>query len=255
MKENRLRTTLEAGKTAFGTFCILSSASAVEAAAASGLDFVILDMEHGPLTYETCEELIRGAECGGAAPIIRVSDNRPELILRALDIGAAGVQVPQVGSKAEAERVVNAAKYAPLGQRGVSIFTRAGGYVGSPDHTEKCNAQQMTVVHIEGMEAVQNMDEILEADGIDVIFLGPYDLSQSLGITGQVDDPRVRGALESCAQKALDAGRFVGSYAKDADMAAWLVSIGVQYIAAYVDAAAVSLFYSRLLDDLRGAVQ
>lgn len=255
MKENGLLKTLEAGKTAFGTFCILPSATVIEALGLAGLDFVILDMEHGPLTYETCEELIRGAECGGAAPIIRVSDNRPELILRALDIGAAGVQVPQVGSKAEAERVVHAAKYAPLGQRGVSIFTRAGGYVGSPDHTERCNAQQMSVVHIEGMEAVQNIGEILETDGIDVIFLGPYDLSQSLGVTGQVDDPRVRGALESCAQKARDAGRFVGSYAKDAEMASWLHSIGVQYIAAYVDAAAVSLFYSRLLDDLRGAVQ
>ena len=252
MKENRLLQTLEAGKTAYGTFCIVPSGSLVEAIGAAGLDFAILDMEHGPLSAETCEEMARGADCAGIAPIVRVSDNRPELILRALDSGAAGVQIPQVGSREEAQRAVEAAKYAPLGRRGVSIFTRAGGYLGSPDHSERCNARQMIAAHIEGMEAVENLDAILEVDGIDVLFLGPYDLSQSLGITGQVDDPRVRGTLERCARKARSAGRFVGSYAKDAETARWLESIGVQYIAAYVDAAAAALFYRRLLEELRG---
>ena len=135
MKANELRAKMANGETAIGTFCILPSATVVEALGVAGLDFVILDTEHGPLTIETCEDLARGAECGGAASIVRVGDNRPELILRALDIGAGGVQVPQVGSLAEAQATVRAAKYAPKGERGVSIFTRAGGYTGTPDHS------------------------------------------------------------------------------------------------------------------------
>ncbi|GIX07433.1 MAG: 2,4-dihydroxyhept-2-ene-1,7-dioic acid aldolase [Candidatus Poribacteria bacterium] len=251
MRENRLKRQLEAGETVIGTFCILPSATAMEALGLAGLDFLILDTEHGPLTIETCEDLVRGAECGGATPIVRVADNRPELILRALDIGAGGVQVPQVGSREEALRAVRGAKYAPIGERGVSIFTRAGGYVGTPDHPQRCNAEQLVIVHIEGVRAVENLDEILSVDGIDVIFLGPYDLSQSLGITGQVDHPRVRETLVTCTERARAAGKFVGSYAKDAEMARWLASIGVQYIATLVDAAAIALFYQGLVATIR----
>ena len=252
MITNQLKRKLQNGETTIGTFCVLPNATVIEALGVAGLDFVILDTEHGPISIETCENLVRGAECGGTTPIIRVPDNRPELILRALDIGAGGVQVPQVGSKAEGEKTVHAAKYHPRGMRGVSIFTRAGAYVGTPDHTKSCNDEQMVIVHIEGMNAVGNIEEIVEVDGLDVIFLGPYDLSQSLGITGQVDDPRVRNTLESCARKARDAGKWVGSYAKDVAMAKWLESIGVQYIATYVDAAAVVRYYEQLVAAIRG---
>jgi 2-keto-3-deoxy-L-rhamnonate aldolase RhmA len=252
MNPNQLREKMASGETAIGTFCILPSATVVEALGVAGLDFVILDTEHGPLTIETCEDLVRGAECGGATSIIRVGDNRPELVLRALDIGSGGVQVPQVGSREEATNTVRAAKYAPLGERGVSIFTRAGAYTGSPDHSQRCNEEQMVVVHIEGMRAVENIDEILDVDGLDVIFLGPYDLSQSLGITGQVDDPRVRDTIVKCTARAREAGRFVGSYAKDAEMARWLASIGVQYIASLVDATGLVLYYRQMIADIRG---
>lgn len=251
MKPNELRAKMASGETAIGTFCILPNATVVEALGVAGLDFVILDTEHGPLSVETCEDLVRGAECGGATSIIRVGDNRPELILRALDIGSGGVQVPQVGSREEAENTVRSAKYAPLGERGVSIFTRAGDYTGSPGHSQKCNDEQMVVVHIEGMRAVENIDEILAVDGLDVIFLGPYDLSQSLGITGQVDDPRVRDTIVKCTERARAAGRFVGSYAKDAEMARWLASIGVQYIASLVDATGLVLYYRQMIEDIR----
>jgi len=251
MKENRLKRQLAAGHLAVGTFCIIPNATVVEALGVAGLDFVILDTEHGPLSIETCEDLVRAADVSGTTPIIRVSRNQEDLILRALDIGAGGVQVPQCGSAEDAERIVRAAKYHPRGERGVSIFTRAGGYVGSPHHTETCNREQLVVVHIEGVNGVDNLDDVLAVDGIDVIFLGPYDLSQSLGITGQVDHPRVRETLASCAAKCRAAGRWVGSYAKDVAMAKWLISIGVQYIATLVDAAGIVLFYRQLAEAIR----
>jgi 4-hydroxy-2-oxoheptanedioate aldolase len=253
MRDNTLKRKLAEGRTVVGTFCIIPSPTVVEALGVAGLDFVILDTEHGPLTVERCEDLVRAADCRSVTPIIRVSDNQPHLILRALDIGAGGVQVPQIGSKEDAQRTVRAAKYAPSGARGVSIFTRAGDYVGSAQHTAACNAEQLVIVHIEGADAVRNLDGILEVDGVDVIFLGPYDLSQSFGITGQVDHPTVRDALEACAAKARAAGRYVGSYARDAEMARWLRSIGVQYLATSVDAAAIVHHYRALALAVRGA--
>ena len=228
MKPNRLKRRIVDGETVIGTFCLIPNATVVEAIATAGIDFVVLDTEHGPLSLETCENLIRAAECGGATPIIRVQANRSELILRVLDIGAGGVQVPQIECAEDARATVHSAKYAPMGQRGLAVCTRAGQYVGVPDHTESSNAEQMVIVHIEGIQAVDHLDEILEVDGIDVIFLGPYDMSQSLGIPGQVDDPLVKRTLQKCAARARDAGRAVGSYAKDNAYAHWLESIGVQ---------------------------
>jgi 4-hydroxy-2-oxoheptanedioate aldolase len=251
MKENRLKRQLAAGEITVGTFCVVPNATVVEALGVAGLDFVILDTEHGPISIETCEDLVRAADVSGTTPIIRVSLNQADLILRALDIGAGGVQVPQCGSGDDAERIVRAAKYHPRGERGVSIFTRAGGYVGSPDHAASCNSEQLVVAHIEGVHGVENLDDVLAVDGIDVIFLGPYDLSQSLGITGQVDHPKVRDTLEKCAAKSRAAGRWVGSYAKDVAMAKWLISIGVQYIATLVDAAGIVLFYRQLAAAIR----
>ena len=106
-------------------------------------------------------------------------------------------------------------------------------------------------MQIEGRRAVENIDDSLSVDGLDVIFLGPYDRSQSLGITGQVDDPRVRDTIVRCTEKARAAGRFVGSYAKDAEMARWLQSIGVQYIASLVDATGLVLYYRQMIEDIR----
>lgn len=251
MRENRLKRRLAAGEVAVGTFCIIPNATVVEALGVAGLDFVILDTEHGPLSIETCEDLVRAAEGTGMTPIIRVSLNQADRILRALDIGAGGVQVPQCGSKEEAERIVRAAKYYPEGERGVSVFTRAGDYIGSPEHTLSCNREQLVIAHIEGVHGVENLDAILTVGGIDVLFLGPYDLSQSLGITGQVDHPRVRETLSACAAKCRAAGRWVGSYAKDVAMAKWLISLGVQYIATLVDAAGIVLFYRELAATIR----
>ncbi len=251
MRENRLKRQLANGDTVIGTFTVIRSGASVEAMAVAGLDFIILDTEHGPFSIETCEDLVRAAECGGATPIIRVSSNQAELILRALDIGAGGVQVPQVGSREEARDATRAAKYAPLGERGLSIFTRVGDYLGSAEHTDLCNAEQIVIVHIEGTRAVENLDEILSVEGIDVIFLGPYDLSQSLGMTGQVNDPKVRQTLEACTRTGRDAGVAVGSYAKDVETARWMESIGVQYIATMVDAQALAAQYVSVVEAIR----
>lgn len=233
-----LKKKLQAGETVIGPFVIVPSATLIDALGYSGMDFCILDTEHGPLSMEKVSDLVIAAQGSGIAPIVRVGGNEEWPILRALDIGADGVQVPQINVVDDARRVVHAAKYAPLGQRGVSVFTRAGNYYKDEavDHPARQNEETLIVVHIEGQRGLDNLDEIMTVEGIDVLFLGPYDISQSLGVPGEVRSPIVEAALKEAAAKARAKGRVVGSYAKDVEMGKWLIDLGVQYLSINVDA-------------------
>ena len=128
MQNVHLKERLRGGETVIGTFSGIPSPSLVEAIGYSGIDFVVIDAEHGPVEIQTAENIVRAAEITGMAPIIRVPDNESHLILRALDIGAHGVQVPHVSTREEAELAIESSKYHPQGKRGLSPFTRAGKY-------------------------------------------------------------------------------------------------------------------------------
>ncbi len=233
-----LKKRLQQGETVIGPFVIIPSVPLVDTLGYSGMDFCIIDTEHGPVSQESATDLVIAAQGVGVAPIIRVGDNDERLILRALDIGAEGVQVPQINSVQDANAVIHAAKYAPIGQRGLSIFTRAGNYFkdDGENHTDRQNEETMIVVHIEGKRGLDNLEDIMTVDGIDVLFLGPYDISQSLGYPGDVRNPVVEQALREATDKARAQGRAVGSYAKDVEMGKWLIDLGVQYISINVDA-------------------
>ncbi len=251
--EGELKQKLQAGETVIGPFTIVPSMTLIDAMGYAGMDFTIIDTEHGPISMETATDLVIAADGAGVAPIIRVGDNDERLILRALDIGSAGVQVPQINDTGDARKLVHSAKYSPLGERGLSIFTRAGEYFkgGSPNHTDRQNEETVVIGHIEGVRGLGNFDEIMTVDGIDVYFLGPYDISQSLGIPGQVTDPKVEDALKTACAKARAAGKSVGSYAKDIEMGRWLLSIGVQYLAYNVDATIYMEACERAVRELR----
>ncbi len=233
-----LKKKLQAGEIVVGPFVIIPSVPLVDTLGYSGMDFCIIDTEHGPISQESATDLVIAAQGVGVAPIIRVGDNDERLILRALDVGSEGVQVPQINSIVDAESVIHSAKYAPLGARGLSIFTRAGKYFKDEgdNHTDRQNDETMIVVHIEGKRGLDNLEEIMTVDGIDVLFLGPYDISQSLGYPGDVRNPIVETALREATAKARAQGRAVGSYAKDVEMGKWLIDLGIQYISINVDA-------------------
>ena len=233
-----LKKRIQAGETVVGPFVIGPSTTLVETLGHAGMDFCIIDTEHGPISQETATDLVIAAQGVNVAAIIRVGENNERLILRALDIGADGVQVPQINVADDGRRVIHAAKYAPLGARGLSIFTRAGDYYAGrgANHTARQNDDTMVVVHIEGRQGLDNLDEIMTVEGIDVLFLGPYDISQSLGVPGEVRHPAVERALQDAAARARAQGRAVGSYARDVEMGRWLKDLGVQYLAVNVDA-------------------
>ena len=248
MSKGRLKERLRCGETVIGTFNGIPSASLVEAIGYSGLDFIVIDAEHGPVEMQTAESIVRAAEITGMMPIIRVPDNESHVILRALDIGAHGVQVPHISTKEEAELVIEYSKYHPQGKRGLSPFTRAGKYgLAAENHTLRNNENVIVVINIEGTEGIQNLNEIITVPEIDVIFIGPYDLSQSLGKPGQVEDPEVVSCIKDNVKKIKNSGKSCGSFARDKKYLEILVDCGVQYITYMVDSGVIMGAYKNIM--------
>ena len=224
-----------------GIFMKTGDPAFVEAAGYAGLDFAVLDMEHGPVGPETMQNNIRAAEVAGMVPVVRVESVSETAIGKALDIGAAGVQVPQVATAEAARRAVGYAKFHPLGERGVCRFVRAARYSAIPgaEYFPRAN-QGLVILQLEGVEAVRNLDDILEVDGVDVLFIGPYDLSQSLGLTGQTTHPEVVRCMRSIVDKAARRGTITGTFTDSPETLAVWREAGVRYITYSVD---VGLFH------------
>ena len=237
MKKNYLKKALQDGKIVFGPFLKFTDPTVVEIMGFAGFNFVIIDEEHGPIFMESAQNMIRAAESVNITPIIRVGNNDEVLILRALDIGAQGIEIPQVNSKSDAVRAVKSVKYSPQGERGVCRYVRAANYSSMDKfkYFKYANEETMIIAHIEGVEGINNLDEILLVPGIDVIFIGPYDLSQSLGITGEVNHPLVTGKMKEVILKCKENKVAVGTFADDVETAKSWISLGVQYMAFSVD--------------------
>jgi 4-hydroxy-2-oxoheptanedioate aldolase len=232
MKENKMKQKLEEGKVLYEPFVKLTDPAGVEIAAYSGFDFVIIDLEHGPHSIQSAQNLVRAAELGGITPVIRVLENSPTHILRALDIGAQGIEVPHISSRKEAEKAARAARFAPQGERGLCRFVRAANYssVPSDEYIPKANKETVVIIHVEGVEGIKNLREILKVPGIDVIFLGPYDLSQSCGFPGKVNHPLVVEKMEEAVGIAKEAGVKIGTFIGTCEDAKRWEKVGVQYI-------------------------
>ncbi|MEW5860172.1 MAG: aldolase/citrate lyase family protein [Cyanobacteriota bacterium] len=236
MRENQLKRKLKRGEVVLGPFINCAYPAFIEICGHAGFDFAVIDMEHGALNTLVAEDLCRAADCVGLAPIIRIRKNDAPQIQRALDIGSAGVQVPQIETQSDAADVVRGAKYSPLGSRGLSFYTRAGVYAAAGTQiTNQLNEESLIVIHVEGIRGVENIEEIVSVPHIDVIFLGPYDLSQSLGIPGQVQDSRVIELMQKCVTTIRNAGKAVGTFTDNPETAKQWIDAGVQYITLGVD--------------------
>jgi 4-hydroxy-2-oxoheptanedioate aldolase len=237
LKKNNLKKALQDGKVVFGPFLKFTDPAVVEIMGFAGFDFVIIDAEHGPISMQNAQNMIRAAEIVKITPVIRVGNNDEALILRALDIGAQGIEIPQINSKPDAVRAVKSVKYSPQGERGVCRYVRAANYSSMDkfEYFKSANNETMIIAHIEGVEGINNLDEILSVSGIDVIFIGPYDLSQSLGIPGQVNNSLVVEKMKEVVLKCKQNKVAVGTFADDVGTAKSWVSLGVQYMSFSVD--------------------
>ena len=210
---SQLKSSLTNGETVIGSFVSIGSADTTEILALSGYDFLVIDTEHGAMSIETATQLIRSAEVHSVPSIVRVTDPSDSTILRSLDIGAAGIQVPQVNSGELARRVAKAAHYYPKGHRGLAMPRAAHyGSMSVDDYFAKSIEETLVVAQCESAEGLEKLDEIAAVPEIDVIFLGPFDLSHSLGIPGQVESPQIKDAerkvIEACRNNGKAAGIF-----------------------------------------------
>jgi 4-hydroxy-2-oxoheptanedioate aldolase len=238
----RLIKNFKNGICSVGTFSKCADPAMIECIGLAGFDFVVIDLEHGPNSFETAQNLVRAAVIHNLTPVIRVGENNESMISKALDIGAQGVQVPQVNTRQDALRVVEAAKFSPEGNRGVCRFVRAAGYSSKNknEYFKESNKQNLVIVHIEGRTGIENFEDIIGVAGIDIIFLGPYDLSQSLGVPGQINHPKVIEAMKTVITKAAAGNKFVGTFVETPEDYKMWKQLGLIYLAYQVD---TGIFY------------
>lgn len=233
MRENSVKRKLQAGETVIGVFQPVPAAALTEVFGLVGFDFVILDAEHGPAAVESCEAMIRSADAVNLPAIVRIAEGTPQNILRYLDAGALGVQLPMVNTGATARAVVDSVKYPPVGKRGLAAVRANGhGLIGPlGDYTRLANAETLVSVQVETRESIDHLDEILAVEGVDVIFIGPNDLSTSLGYPGEPNNPTVQEIIGGLIERIHAAGRVSGTVAYDSEAIARAKARGVRFIA------------------------
>jgi 4-hydroxy-2-oxoheptanedioate aldolase len=231
MKKNQMKAKLLADEPALGCSIMVPSPQMVEMVGHAGFDWVLIDQEHGTIDLETAELMIMAAEASGITPIVRPRTNQKEDISRVMDRGAVGVQVPHVNNAVDARQVVSAVKFGPGDNRGVAAGTRPDSYGLSKSMDEfmkHSNEQTLVCVQLEHAVAIENVDEILKVEGVDVFFIGPSDLSQSMGYPGNPKAEPVKNAIERTLLKITSAGKIAGMPASVGNRDAILNS-GVRY--------------------------
>ena len=231
----KFRETL-ATRPVLGPFSKTTDPAFAELLARSGFDYVIIDLEHGPSSVQNAQNLIRAVELGGALPIVRTAEGAEWEIGAVLDGGAGGVQVPHVSTAAAAREMVERSKFSPLGERGMCRYVRAADYSmqDKSEYLERAN-EAILIVQVEGKQGLDNLDEIVGVQGVDIVFIGPYDLSQSLGVPGQVDHPSVTAAVQAAVDAGKKHGTVVGTFVDTIEGGRAWADRGVGYISYAVD--------------------
>jgi 4-hydroxy-2-oxoheptanedioate aldolase len=197
MLTNPVKTKIRAGEAVFGTICALPSPEVVEIIGVAGYDCVLIDLEHGPIDVETVQAMGRACRAVGIVPLARVPDANPKTILRMFDSGCLGVMVPQIETPEAAADVVSACRYPPAGRRSLAGNTVAArwGAVAAADHVAASNDAVLSIVQIETRRGLEGVEAIARTPGLDMLFIGPNDLSTSLGHPGEMRHPDVQAAI------------------------------------------------------------
>lgn len=222
------------GRTALGCFVRSPDATFAEFVATRGWDFLVFDGEHGSITPGDVADLARACEVRGVTPMVRVPTTERSVVLRCLDGGAGGLHFPWVNDADEARRAVSYAKYGPLGTRGLA-GNRSTDWSVAPQATANANDNTLVVIQVETREAVQDIEQICAVEGVDVVFVGPSDLSQSLGVPGDFGHPLLVGAMEEAADAVHAAQKVFGLYAGTPQGAERGIELGARYVATGVE--------------------
>jgi 4-hydroxy-2-oxoheptanedioate aldolase len=212
-----------------GTFSAIPHPVAIEVAAQAGPDFLCIDWEHSQISRERIEDLIRAADVHRVPAIVRVPGHAPESIAAVLDAGAAGVLVPRISTAEQARAAVLATRYPPIGERGVGPGRAAGYGYRIPDYLSKANDELVLAIQVETSEGLANIAEIVAVVGVDVIFVGPGDLSVSIGALGPEGKNKLDEAIRHITRTALAANRAVGIFRPSTDDIADWWTTGISF--------------------------
>lgn len=238
--QNPVKRKLLNGEKTIGAFLQTLSPVAAEILAGSGFDWLIVDLEHAPGGFENLQAQLQAMNGSGAVPFARAPWNDAVAIKRILDTGVMGVLVPYVNTRAEAEAAVAACKYPPQGIRGVAGSPRAAGYTRNmAGYLASANEETVVMTAVETREAVENLDDILQVEGLDGIFIGPVDLASSLGYLGDPSQPEVQEAIALIEGKVLASGKFLGTLATNWEKAQACFEKGYRWMVVMQDGAAL----------------
>lgn len=256
--KNSMKEKMKNGLPVVGTFFELGGATAVECLGLAGLDFLVIDTEHGPFDVESAMDLIRAATLRGIEPLVRIKDHTRPSVLKMLDIGAMGLIVPFIKTVEQVKELVEYGKYYPLGRRGYSA-TRCGGF-GFDEHASGTiseyfsisNNETMIIPQCETKGCLDNIEEIVSIEGIDGIFIGPYDLSIALDMPAQFSDPKFLAAIDRIFKACKSAGKFVLIYSGSADSAKKYLKDGFNGVAYNLDASILINAYKNDVKQIKG---
>ncbi len=253
---NKVKAKLNNNESVIGTFFEIGSSIAVESLGIAGLDFLIIDTEHGPFDVESTMEYIRAAELRQIAPFVRTRDKSRTSILKMLDIGAEGLIIPFIKSLTDAEEIVEYGKYYPVGQRGF-FFGRpvAYGYEDTvkdlDNYFKVCNRETMLIPQCETVGCLENIEDIAALEGIDGIFVGPYDLSIGMGKPAQFDDPDFISAIDRILSACKNAGKPAFIYCGDAETAKKYISRGFKGVGIGTDNTVYINAYKSIISEVK----
>jgi 4-hydroxy-2-oxoheptanedioate aldolase len=250
LNSGRLRSSLAAGEPTVGTFVGTASAVTAEVCAAAGVDWVVLDLEHGAGGEEQVGPVVLAAAAYGVPTVVRVESAERIRLGRVLDLGAAGVMLPRLDNPAEVAAAVGHLRYPPDGDRGVATYNRACRFGLDPAALDRANSEVLAVVQIESTRAVEQVEEIAALDGVNVLFVGPRDLSHDLGVPGDMQAPSYLEALDRVRNAAQQFGKSCGLLVPSGAAAAEKRAQGWTFVGVASDSA---LLATSLTAELSGA--
>ena len=236
MMNNTFKEALQAGRPQIGLWLGLCSSYSAELLAGAGFDWLLIDGEHAPNNVQTVLTQLQAIAPYSSQPVVRPSWNDPVQIKQLLDIGAQTLLVPMVQNADEARLAVKATRYPPAGIRGVgSALARASRWNSITDYLDQADAQMCLLVQIENQEGLANLDAIAAVDGVDGVFIGPADLSASMGHRGNPGHPDVQAAIEDAIARINKAGKAAGILSADEKLARRYIELGAKFVAVGVD--------------------
>ena len=258
MKNNPVKSALRAGQFAFGTMVFeFFTPGMPQIAKTAGAEFVLFDMEHSGVTIETLKGQLAACRGIGITPMVRVPALQYHFIARCLDMGAMGIMVPMVESAAQAREIVSATRYPPFGRRGAAFGMAHDDYEGGsvPDKMAVANERTLVIALVETVAGVAAVDEIAAVDGIDVVWMGHFDLTNFMGIPGQFDNPDYLLAVDSIVRAATRHGKVPGMMAADEVWAQNYLAKGFRIIAYGIDHMLLQRALGEGLSHIRKMVQ